>query len=61
MTEVVFLVDVDLEGGYMAQAVGASIVTEAADLPALRSAIRDALRCHFDDVDAPPVVRLRFR
>lgn len=60
MTDVVFLVEADPDGGYLTRAVGASIVTEANDLPALHSAIRDAVRCHFDG-PAPPVIRLRFQ
>ena len=44
MTELVFLVDEVPEGGYTARALGASIVTEADDLPGLRPAVRDAVR-----------------
>ena len=36
MNEIVFLVEEDSEGGYMAQALGESIVTQAEDLDALR-------------------------
>ena len=60
MTELVFLVEEAAEGGYVARALGASIITEADDLPALREAIRDAVRCHFDAPAAPPVIRLHF-
>ncbi|MFN0148078.1 MAG: 2-oxoisovalerate dehydrogenase [Dehalococcoidia bacterium] len=48
----------DPEGGYTARAVGLSIFTEADDLPALRDNIRDAVRCHFGDGEAPAVLRL---
>ena len=58
MAEIVFLVEEAPEGGYTARALGASIVTEADDLPALREAIRDAVRCHFDEPDMPKVIRL---
>lgn len=44
----------------MARALGASIVTEADDLPALRAQVRDAVRCHFEPGAAPTVLRLHF-
>ena len=59
MTEIVFLVEVDPEGGYSARAVGASIFTQADDMTALRENVLDAVRCHFpDDADRPKMVRL---
>ena len=58
MTELVFLVEEAPEGGYTARALGASIVTEADDLPALRAMVREAVRCHFDPVDRPALLRL---
>lgn len=58
MTELIFLVEEAPEGGYVARALGASIVTEADDLPGLRVALRDAVRCHFDPPDAPKLLRL---
>lgn len=60
MTEIVFLTEDAPEGGYVARALGASIVTEADDLPALREAIRDSVRCHFDGPDVPSAIRLHF-
>lgn len=58
MTELVFLVEEAAEGGYTARALGESIVTEAEDLPSLRVAVRDAVRCHFDSEDRPKLLRL---
>ena len=58
MTEILFVVSEDPEGGYVATGVEASIVTEADDLDALRTSIRDAVRCHFDEGDRPKVIRL---
>ena len=58
MTELVFIVEEAPEGGYTARALEASIVTEADDLPQLREAVRDAVRCHFDEADRPKVLRL---
>ena len=60
MTELVFVVEEAPEGGYTARAVGASIVTEADDLEGLRSQVRDAVRCHFDEGAAPKLIRLHY-
>ena len=57
-TEIVFAVEEAPEGGYEAHALGYSIFTEAASLPELRSMVRDAVRCHFDDDERPKVIRL---
>ena len=59
MTELLFIVEEAAEGGYVAHAVGASIVTEADDLEQLRTMIRDAVHCHFDeDAERPKAIRL---
>lgn len=55
MNELILLVE---EGGYTARALGHSIFTEADTLEALRENIRVAVQCHFDDGDAPGVLRL---
>ncbi len=51
MIEILFLVEEDPEGGYMARALGESIFTQADDMQALRENILDAVRCHFPDED----------
>lgn len=43
MTEVIFLVEEDPEGGYTARALGQSIFTEADTLDELRVNIREAV------------------
>ena len=58
MTEILFVAEEAIEGGYIARAVGSSIVTEADDIASLRDALRDAVRCHFEDADRPKVIRL---
>jgi hypothetical protein len=58
MTEILFVVEEAPEGGYIARAMSASIFTEADDLTALREAVRDAVRCHFDEPDRPRMIRL---
>jgi hypothetical protein len=60
MSEIIFVIEEAAEGGFVARALGASIVTEADTLAALRVAIRDAVQCHFDDAERPKVVRLHF-
>ena len=61
MTEIVFVVEEDPEGGYRARAVGESIVTQADDMSQLREMVRDAVRCHFPDVSSrPKMIRLHF-
>jgi hypothetical protein len=59
-SEVVFSVEEVSEGGFVARALGHSIFTEADDLDALRDAVRDAVRCHFDDAERPKLIRLHF-
>ena len=41
-----------------AKAVGASIHTEADTLESLRTAIREAVACHFEEGHGPRVIRL---
>jgi len=49
MTELVFQVEEDPDGGYTARAVGEFVFTEADTLEKLRENIRDAVNCHFDE------------
>lgn len=58
MTEIHFIVEEAPEGGFTARAVGADIITEADDLPALHEQVRDAVRCHFDEAEKPSLIRL---
>ena len=58
--EILFIVQDAPEGGYVAKAVGESIVTEADDLAQLHERVRDAVRCHFEKDAAPRAVRLHF-
>ncbi len=53
MTEILFLVEEDPEGGYSAQAVGESIFTQGETLDEIREMVRDAVQCHFDYVQRP--------
>jgi len=60
MKELIFVVDEAPEGGYTARALGESIFTEADTLEQLSSRVRDAVRCHFEESEAPKVIRLHF-
>ena len=43
LTEIVFLVEDDPDGGYTARALGESIFTEADDLQSLKIMVKDAV------------------
>lgn len=51
MTEIVFLVEEDPDGGFVASALGFSIITQADSFDELKIAVRDAVRCHFPDAE----------
>ena len=58
-TEIIFLVETDLEDGYTAHALGESIFTMADTFEQLRENIRDAVKCHFPDPsERPRIIRL---
>ena len=59
MTEILFVVEEDPEGGFSARAVEESIFTQADDLDSLKQMVRDAVRCHFPDEKLrPKMIRL---
>ncbi len=59
MDEIIFEVHEDeAEGGFVARALGQSIVTQAETWDELRRNIREAVLCHFDEGHAPRVIRL---
>jgi hypothetical protein len=58
LREIIFLVEEAPEGGYSARAMGHSIFTEADSWEELREAVRDAVRCHFEDDQQPTLLRL---
>jgi hypothetical protein len=58
--ELIFAVEEAPEGGYTARALGHSIFTEADSIPQLHEMLRDAVRCYFDEGEAPKVIRLHF-
>jgi predicted RNase H-like HicB family nuclease len=58
--ELLFVIEEAAEGGFVARGVGADIVTEADTLDELRTNIREAVECHFDEGQPPRLVRLHF-
>ena len=60
MDEIIFVVEEAADGGFVARALGVSIVTEADDAEALHEQVRDAVRCHFETGQVPRVIRLHY-
>lgn len=56
--EIVFTVSESPDGGYEAAAIGHSIYTQAESFDELRTAVQDAVRCHFEEADRPSLIRL---
>ena len=64
MREIIFEVREDeVDGGFVALALGHSIATQGDTLDELRSMVKDAVQCHFGDGaagEAPKIIRLHF-
>ncbi len=64
MSEIIFEVQQDeADGGYVATALGHSIVTQGDTLEELRAMVKDAVHCHFGDGvpgTMPKIIRLHF-
>ena len=64
MSEIIFEVqEDDIDGGYVATAVGYGIVTEGGTLEELREMVKESVHCHFSDHaigPKPRVIRLHF-
>lgn len=58
--EIIFSVEQEPEGGFVAEALGHAIVTQAETMDELRQMVRDAVRCHFSAEEMPAVIRLHF-
>lgn len=59
-TEILFVVEEAPEGGFVARAAGAAIITEGETISDLHANVRDAVICHFDDAERPRLIRLHF-
>ena len=58
MQDLVFEVTQDADGGYVAEALGESIITEADTWEKLRSNVREAVKAFYFDQPAPRSIRL---
>lgn len=57
-SEIIFEVEESPEGGYEARALGYSIYTQAGSWEELKEMVRDAVRCHFEEGEAPRLIRV---
>ena len=57
-SEMIFSVQESPEGGYEARALGYSIFTQADSMEELKTMVRDAVSCHFENGEKPIVIRL---
>ena len=60
MTEILFLVEDDIDGGYTARALDEAIFTQCETIDELTNMVRDAVLCHFDQNACPNFIRLQF-
>ena len=58
MSELVFEVTQEADGGFVAEALGESIITEANSWEELRANVREAVRAFYFDRPAPKGIRL---
>lgn len=61
MSELVFLIEQDIDGGFVARALGEAIFTQGETREELVQNLKDAVRCHFDSPEkCPKVLRLHY-
>jgi len=64
VSEIIFEVREDeIDGGFVAIALGHAIATQGDTLDELRAMVRDAVHCHFGDAEPgsmPQIIRLHF-
>lgn len=58
MNEIIFLIEEEPEGGYIARALGEGVFTEGETLEETKKNIREAVDCHFDEEKKPKLIRL---
>lgn len=59
-TEIIFIIQDSLDGGFEAKAVGHSIYTEAETMEELKNNIIEATDCQFDPGKKPKLIRLHY-
>lgn len=57
-TEIIFVIEESPEGGYEARALGHAIFAQGETLEEVREAVKDAVRCHFEEAERPRIIRL---
>lgn len=62
MNEIIFqIIEDEIDGGYTATALGYGISTQGETIEELKSNIRDAIQCFFDEtMEKPQVIRLHY-
>jgi len=62
MSEIIFEVREDeVDGGYIATALGYGIHTQGETVEELRAMVKDAVRCYFDEsTQSPKIIRHHF-
>ncbi|MEC9492693.1 hypothetical protein [Flexistipes sp.] len=60
MKELIFQIEDDPEGGFTARGLGESIFTDGNSWKELKTNIKDAVKCHFDESEIPKVIRLHY-
>ena len=64
ITEIIFeVLEDEVDGGYVATALGHAIATQGETVEELRDMVRDAVQCHFGDGvpgEMPKIIRLHF-
>lgn len=59
-SEIIFYIEESLDGGFEARALGFDIFTDGGTEDELKINIRDAVHCHFDEGEAPQIIKLHF-
>ncbi len=61
MKEITFQIEEDeIDGGYVAKALGFSITTQGESIEEIKDMIIDAVKCHFEDQETPKLINLHF-
>jgi len=58
MNELVFQITQEADGGFVAEALGESIITQAETWEELRANVREAVKAFYFDRPSPPRLRL---
>lgn len=59
-SEIIFYIEESLDGGFEARALGYDIFTDGENEDELKKNIKDAVHCHFDEGEAPRIIKLHF-